>query len=240
MPPTLSVVLPCYNEARTLGPLLSAYARACPPGLEAELVVVDNGSTDDTAAELERLRAAEAGLARLVRPVTVPVNRGYGHGIWTGLQAARGEFLAWSHADLQCDPGDVFAAFEHLRRQPEPDRIIVKGVRQRRPLRESLTTVGMQAFAWLILWTPLRDINAQPKVFHRSLLDALQRPPEDFSFDLYVLYRASHAGWGMTTIPVVFHPRAHGVSRWAFSSASRRRHAAATLRYMVRLRLGLA
>jgi glycosyltransferase involved in cell wall biosynthesis len=232
----LSIVLPCYNEAPSLPVLLGGYARACPAELAAEVVVVDNGSTDDTAAVLERLVRADTDGARLLRPVKVPVNRGYGHGIATGLRAAGGEFLAWSHADEQCDPADVFAAFARLRAARDPRRTLIKGRRQRRPLRESATTIGMQLFARVLLGTRVTDINAQPKVFHRDLLARLPAPPDDFSFDLYVLYQAERAGWTLETVPVVFRRRAHGVSRWAATWRSRRRHVAATLRYMRALR----
>ncbi len=87
-----SVVLPCYNEADNLPPLLARYAEAWhAQNLPAELILVDNGSTDHTAEVLAReLARPELAFARVVR---VPVNRGFGHGTFTGLQAARGEVL---------------------------------------------------------------------------------------------------------------------------------------------------
>jgi glycosyltransferase involved in cell wall biosynthesis len=118
----LSIVLPCYNEAESLPLLLGRYA-AVWEDLPAELILVDNGSTDDTAQVLGReLARPEYAFARAV---TVPANQGYGHGIFTGLQAARGEFLAFSHADMQCSPADVFAAYHRLQAEPEPERALV-------------------------------------------------------------------------------------------------------------------
>jgi hypothetical protein len=86
----------------------------------------------------------------------------------------------------------------------------------------------------------LTDINAQPKVFHRSHLERLRRPPEGFQFDLYVLYAARRAGLRVLTVPVVFGTRAHGHSKWAFSFVSRYRTSWATIVYIFKLRLGLA
>jgi len=98
----------------------------------------------------------------------------------------------------------------------------------------------MAALASGVLLMPLTDINAQPKVFHRSHLARLHRPPDGFQFDLYVLYTARRAGLRVLTVPVVFGRRAHGQSKWAFSFVSRYRTIWATIVYIVKLRLGLA
>jgi hypothetical protein len=94
----------------------------------------------------------------------------------------------------------------------------------------------MSVLASTVLLTPLTDINAQPKLFPRELLDQLTQPPIGFQFDLYVLHRARRLGLPIRTIPVSFGERAHGQSKWAFSLASRWRTIAATARYIFALR----
>ncbi|HET9485121.1 MAG TPA: glycosyltransferase, partial [Xanthomonadales bacterium] len=233
----LSIVLPCYNEARTLPALLARY-RAVWRDLPAELILVDNGSTDDTPATLAReLARPEHAFARSVR---VARNRGYGHGIATGLRAARGEFLAFSHADMQCDAADVFAAYDRLSAEADPRRAIVKGKRAPRGFAASLITTGMSAIASAVLLRRLTDINAQPKVFHRSHLDRLARPPDGFAFDLYVLYIAARAGLRVVTVPVRFERRLHGQSRWNVGIVSRYRTILRTVGFIWKLRLGRA
>ena len=96
----LSIVLPCYNEADNLPLILAGYAKAWRADMAAELILVNNGSTDHSAEVLQR-ELANPDYA-FARSVLVEENQGYGHGIFTGLQAARGEFLAFSHADMQC------------------------------------------------------------------------------------------------------------------------------------------
>jgi glycosyltransferase involved in cell wall biosynthesis len=231
----LSIVLPCYNEAENLPPLLARYAQAW-QDLPAELILVDNGSTDHTAEVLAReLARPELAFARAVR---VGVNRGFGHGTFTGLQAAQGEVLGFSHADMQYRPQDIFAAYDCLMAAPEPSRVLIKGKRAPRGLSASLVTNTMAALASLVLLMPLTDINAQPKVFPRELLARLTRPPDGFQFDLYVLYTARRAGLKVLTVPVVFGQRAHGQSKWAFSFVSRYRTIWATIVYIFKLRLG--
>lgn len=237
--PRLSVVLPCYNEADNLPPLLAAYAQEWARQLvPAELILVDNGSTDHTAEVLRReLAQPELAFARVVR---VAHNRGFGHGTFTGLQAARGEVIGFSHADMQYLPQDVFDAYHCLMVAADPARVLVKGKRAARGLSASLVTNTMAVLASTVLLMPLTDINAQPKVFHRSHLPRLTDPPDGFQFDLYVLYTARRAGLKVLTVPVVFGKRAHGQSKWAFSFLSRYRTIWATIVYIFRLRFGRA
>jgi glycosyltransferase involved in cell wall biosynthesis len=234
--PRLTVVLPCYNEADNLPPLLECYAQEWrAQRLPAELILVDNGSTDHTAEVLARELARPAlAFARVVR---VPANRGFGHGTFTGLQTARGDVIGFSHADMQYAPKDLFDAYYRLMTAPEPGRVLVKGKRAARGFSAALVTNSMAALASAVLLMPLTDINAQPKVFHRSHLARLTHPPDGFQFDLYILYTARRAGLKVLTVPVVFGRRAHGQSKWAFSFLSRYRTIWATIVYIFQLRL---
>jgi glycosyltransferase involved in cell wall biosynthesis len=232
--PCLSIVLPCYNEADNLPLLLQGYRQVW-PDWPAELILVDNGSTDHTPEVLAlELVRPELAFARVVQ---VPQNRGYGHGLSTGLQAACGEYVAFSHADMQCSPADVFKAYDLLRAAPNPTQTLVKGRRLGRDFSAELITAGMSALASAVLLTRLTDINAQPKVFHRSHLSWLTRPPDGFQFDLYLLYRARQAGLNILTLPVVFGQRVHGQSKSAFNIFARYRTIWAMITYIFTLRL---
>ncbi len=233
MRPPLSIVLPCYNEAANLPEVLHRF-RPLANRYAFELILVNNGSTDDTARLLEQLLADPAH--RFARSHLVPVNQGYGYGIMAGLRAATSEILAYSHADLQCAPEDIFAAYEKLVASPDQDRLLLKGQRLRRRFSEALITRGLQLLATVVLMTPLSDINGQPKVFPRRLLQELTHPPHDFTFDLYVLYRARRAGWRIDTVPVDFGKRLHGVSHWAFSWRSKLRTIRGFMTYLFILR----
>ena len=230
----LSVVLPCYNEARGIESILQRFSQVA-NGHRFELILVDNGSKDHTQSELSRLLPNFP----FAKSVKVEVNQGYGHGLFTGLQAARGEYLAWSHADLQTDPADIFRAFDVVRSSSKPEKLVVKGRRYGRRWSEQVVSLGMQAISTIVFQTYLHEINAQPKVFHRGLLAYLTRPPVDFNFDLYVLVQAKRHGWSIESIPVQFPPRKYGVSNWAASWRSRIRTILRSMRYMLALRLGL-
>lgn len=212
--PALSVVLPCYNEARNLPLLLSRYAAVAPQGLDWELLLVQNGSTDDSDAVMDALLGSPQHA--FARKVAVPVNQGYGYGLAQGLRAARGRVLAFSHADMQCDAADVFKAYDLLAQAGALDGgAIVKGRRQRRALSQQLVTWGMGLWASLCTFKAMGDINAQPKVFSAGLLPHLEPLPSGFELDVHVYYGALARGWRPLSLPVHFGQRAHGESKWA-------------------------
>lgn len=232
--PALSVVLPCYNEAAGLANILDRFQEVGGDRL-FELILVDNGSTDDTPEVLAELLPRYP----FARSVRIDNNRGYGDGIFTGLRQARGEVLAWSHADLQTDPGDVFRAWDVLGQAAEPGRLLVKGRRRGRRLGEWAISRGMEVVAFVLLRRWLSEINAQPKLFHRGLLEHVERPPIDFNFDVYVLYQARRHGWRIASIDVEFPPRQHGQSHWAATWSSKLRTIRRSMRYMFLLGWGL-
>jgi glycosyltransferase involved in cell wall biosynthesis len=231
-PSAFSIVLPCYNEAENLPSILKAYRDAW-TDLSAELILVNNGSTDATAAVLDRELAKPEN--QFARSVLVPVNQGYGFGVMAGVRAAKGRVIGISHADMQCAAADLFRAYDLWARSASP-KTLIKGKRARRPLGAAFVTTVMATVASTVLLTTLTDINAQPKLFERSLLDHLTHPPNGFELDLYFLYTARKHGWTVRTIPVIFGKRLHGDSKWAFSLASRRKHIWATLKFILGLR----
>jgi glycosyltransferase involved in cell wall biosynthesis len=231
------LVLPCYNESRSLPALFQrAVGSARRRGLGADrfqLFLVENGSRDDSLAVMEALGAGPDGA--FLRVVPVPVNRGYGHGLMCGLRAAGDGVLGFSHADEQCDPEDAFRAHDLLVSVDDP-RLLVKGRRVGRAVRDAVVSRGFELAAALVLGRRLHEINAQPKVFPGELLALLSDPPDDFAFDLYLLLKAREAGYRIRDIEVRFPPRAHGQSNWSSTLRSRSRTMGHLLGYMAAYR----
>jgi polyisoprenyl-phosphate glycosyltransferase len=229
--PRMSLVIPCYNEARNL-PLLVERCRKTMPGDEIEIVLVDNGSTDNTPQVLQSLSVG-SGNSRSVR---VEKNEGYGHGILSGLRAARGEILAWTHADMQTDPADALRGFAFFETAPEPETLFVKGRRHGRPLADRIFTAGMSAFETVLFRAPFRDINAQPTMFHRAFFKTWDDPPKDFSLDLYAYYMANAQGLKTCRFPVTFGERAFGHSHWNVNWQAKIKVIRRTLGYSFKLK----
>ncbi len=230
------LVLPCYNEGRSLETVLTRAVDAAKESgyctQDFQLVVVDNGSKDATQDVLTALKQKE--LAEWFRVVPVMPNRGYGNGIWQGLKTTTAQYVGWSHADQQCDPKDAFRALQIVE-SGRSKNLLVKGERYGRAPRDRFVSRVFEAFARFILGLRCREVNAQPKVFMRELLNNIPEPPLDFSFDLYVLYRAIKSGFEIRTISVFFPPRVHGVSNWSARFFGRYRTIWGMIRYMLRL-----
>ncbi|WP_316151107.1 glycosyltransferase family 2 protein [Cupriavidus sp. BIC8F] len=224
-----SLVIPCYNEAANL-PLLLERCQGVTNQADAEVILVDNGSTDDSPTVL-KTRLPEFPGCRSVR---VEKNQGYGFGILSGLRAASGDILGWTHADLQTDPQDCIKGLA-LFTEHGPD-IFVKGRRYGRPLSDVAFTVGMSLFETALLSKPMWDINAQPTMFSRRFLDTWREPPDDFSLDLYAYYQARKINLPVYRFPVLFGERAHGVSHWNINWAAKRKFIRRTVDFSLQLR----
>lgn len=201
-----SLVIPCYNEAANI-PLLLERCRGL-ANTDIEVILVDNGSTDQTPDVLCNLLPAYPGC----RSVRVEKNQGYGFGILSGLCAAHGEILGWTHADMQTDPQDVLRGLVLFYKHGPG--ILVKGRRYGRPLMDVIFTIGMSVFETLLLGRRMSDINAQPTMFPRRFFESWVDAPHDFSLDLYAYYLAKRSGLEIHRFPVRFGQRAHGVSHW--------------------------
>jgi glycosyltransferase involved in cell wall biosynthesis len=227
-----SLIIPCYNEAGNLPQLLERCKEVMSQP-EVEIILVDNGSTDNSPAMLCELLPHYLGC----RSIRVEQNQGYGFGILAGLKAAKGEILGWTHADMQTDPEDASQALMLFEKYG--DDIFVKGRRYGRPLGDVVFTVGMSLFETVLLRKPMWDINAQPTMFSRGFFETWQDPPHDFSLDLYAYYKARCKHLDIHRFPVRFSERAHGVSHWNVNWASKRKFIRRTVDFSLKLRKSL-
>lgn len=228
----LDLIIPCFNEAENLPRLIerAVFAKSECPNLR--IIFVDNGSQDETNAILSAFTSAHSDFT-LVR---IPENQGYGHGIKFGLDHASADFIGWTHADLQCDPYDAIRALEIASEFTGP--VFVKGRRYGRPLGDCLFTVGMTVFESLLFRIKLDDINAQPTIFSRDLLEIILRGPDDFALDLFAFLKARQMNSRVMRFPVRFGPRYKGQSSWNTSLRSRFKFIQRTIRFSFSLAKG--
>ena len=227
----LSIIVPCYNESRNI-PLLLERFNSVVMRDDIEVIIVNNGSQDNTDEVLAELMPRFS----FARAVKIEENKGYGHGILTGLKEARGQYLGWTHADLQTDPGDCLKALDIIEREDSPKDIYIKGNRKARPLADVIFTIGMGIFESIYLGTILWDINAQPNIFHREFFMKWKNPPSDFSLDLYALYTAKKTNKQIVRFPVLFLKRKFGTSSWNADMLSKIKFIKRTLAYSLVLR----
>lgn len=134
-----SVVIPCYNEAENIPLILNRFQEVLADRDDVEVVLVNNGSTDNSHNVFESL-IPKFPFARVVN---VEVNQGYGYGILKGLENTTGDFLGWTHADMQTDPNDVVKAWTLIKKEGEGENVYLKGLRKGRSIFDLIFTIGM-------------------------------------------------------------------------------------------------
>jgi glycosyltransferase involved in cell wall biosynthesis len=231
-PPLLSLVIPCFNEAAGLPELIRRLTVLHFADNGIEVVLVDNGSSDES----KNIIPAAAHQYSFISALRVENNQGYGYGILQGLAVAAGQYLGWTHADMQTDPLDALMAVSILKAHSSPEKLYLKGRRYARTLFDNLFTAGMSVLESSFFRAQLWDINAQPNIFHRSFYDGWINPPHDFSLDLYAYAGARLAGLEVVRFPVLFTPRLHGVSHWNFNWQAKIKFIRRTLAYSLQLR----
>ncbi|CAN5240506.1 glycosyltransferase family 2 protein [soil metagenome] len=195
MPAACDLVLPCRDE----GPALRGLLPKVPA--EFSVIVVDNGSSDDTAA------VAEALGARVVTESTA----GYGAAVHAGLEAANADYLAVMDGDGSFDPADLLPLLAEVR---AGGATMATG--RRRPVRRGVwpwhARVGNAAVLWWLrrrIGTTVHDI-APMRVCRTTELRDLQVEDRRFGYPVELLQKAAAAGWTVTEHDVAYHPRAAG------------------------------
>jgi dolichyl-phosphate beta-glucosyltransferase len=211
--PELSIIIPSYNEELRLPATLdriAAYLQTYRG--TAEVLVVDDGSKDRTAAVAESYR----GKIPSLRLVSNGVNRGKGYSVRHGMQEARGRIALFTDADLSAPIEEAGKLIEAL----ENNDVAIGS----RAMDRSLITVHESPFrefagilfnkiVRIILWLPFVDTQCGFKAFRREKCGIIfeQQRIERFGFDPELLYLARHHGLHAVEIPV----------RWGHSAATK-------------------
>ncbi len=205
-PPTLSCVIPCRNEARNLDALLPLLCELLPQLSSAwEIVLVDDGSTDNTAAVM-------ADWANLPGFRAVQLSRNFGKeaALTAGLEAAAGEVVVMMDADLQHPPALIGEMMSHWRKGAD----VVYAVRANRDDEGAVKRLGARLFYMLLNGFDRFEVPAGGgdfRLMDRAAVDALLALPERNRF-MKGLY--AWIGFDAVAVPYVPDARAHGQSHF--------------------------
>jgi len=200
---SVSVVIPVYNEVRTIGEVIR---RALECGLDTEIIVVDDGSTDGTSEYLKHLQHPK------VRCLFHTVNRGKGAALRTGFAAATNPFVFVQDADLEYDPRDFRLVLQPL---IDGRADMVYGSRfMGGPHRVMFFWhyVGNQILTLIsnmISDLNLSDMETGMKAFRREKLMTLQLRADRFTFEPEITCRAARARWRIYEVPVSYSGRTY-------------------------------
>ena len=202
--PRVSAVLPAFNEEGNLMTCVGRVVRALQANTSAhEVIVVDDGSRDGTAAILEGLERSTPTL----RVVKHAANRGYGAALRSGFDAARYEWIFMMDADNQFDPEEVARL---LAEEAEAD--IVAGYRRRRrdPLLRRLNALAFFTLVRLLFGRLVRDVNCAFKLIRSDLLRQLDLKSSGALINTELLVKARRFEARIVEVPVEHFPRESG------------------------------
>lgn len=220
-PVELSFVAPAHNEQDNVAPLVEQVGQAGEASrLGYEFVLVDDGSTDRTAAICQELMADRPWL-RLVRMTETPAGTGGGQSaaFHAGFRATRGRLIAVMDADLQNDPGEIPAMIELMGKTGAD---MVQGdrshARKDGPIRRLGSRVG-RWFRRLILGDTIRDTGCSLRVMKREV--ALSVPLEFKGLHRFIPVTARQQGYQVVEMPVHHRPRTAGETKYGMGITKR-------------------
>ena len=210
-PALLSIVVPCFNEAATLERLLSLVL-ASPVTLAKEIIVVDDGSTDQSPAIIERFAGSRPPDVRVVT-LRHHVNQGKGAALQTALARATGDVVVIQDADLEYDPADYRALLAPI--LAGAAHVVYGTRRSQRRLSDSpfdqwrfiVAAWTVTQIANLLFRARLTDYATGYKVFTRRVAERLELRSTGFEVDAEITARVCKLGYDIVEVPIGYRPR---------------------------------
>jgi dolichol-phosphate mannosyltransferase len=188
----LSIVIPCYNEERTLEACVDAVIAIADDALELELIVVDDCSKDNSRAVARKLAERVPGMVLLHHEV----NQGKGAALRTGIARASGDFVAIQDADREYDPQDLKRLLGPLREGIADvvlgSRFLSAGYHRVLYYWHSLGNRFLTALSNMLTDLNLTDMETCYKVFRREIIQAIPIEENRFGFEPEVVAKIAH------------------------------------------------
>jgi glycosyltransferase involved in cell wall biosynthesis len=204
IPGSLSLVLPVYNEEDNIRIVIERALDVLPQfATDFEIVPVNDGSRDGSGTILKELAVAHSR----VKPVTHPVNRGYGAALTSGFRAATGDFVMFMDADRQFDIADLGLLTPFIGRFD-----IVAGFRMNRndPLHRRVFAEVFNVTVRILFGVHLRDIDCAFKVFRGDLLRSIELTAPGALINTEIQAKARRQGATLEQVGVHHYPRVAG------------------------------
>ena len=216
------LVLPTYNEAENVEPIIEAALPKLPPG--AQVLVVDDSSPDGTGAIAERLAERHENVRVLHRPRKEGLGPAYIAGFREALGRGAGLVLEMD-SDFSHDPAylpRLLDAAKHADLVLGSRYVDGGGVSDWGPLRRAVSRGG-STYARLVLGVGVRDLTGGFKCFRREVLEAIDLDritTRGYAFQVEMTYRALRCGFRVVEVPIVFRERRVGSSKMDLSIAA--------------------
>ncbi len=228
---TLSVVMPVYNEAASIDDVIADVTKHILDRVDpAELVIVDDCSTDDTSAHLEALAAADARI-RVLRNQT---NMGHGRSVRRAMDSATGIWIFHLDSDGQVVPAEFDRLWAH---RDDGDLVLGQRITRHDPRHRLILTAVTRGFVSVLAWRRVPDANVPFKLIRRDLYEhlAANMPSTAFAPSILIVLGALRSGAQVREVEITHLARVHGQSTLRLGRLAKAvgRSAVETLRFRV-------
>lgn len=212
----LSIIIPVFNEERTISHVLRNILEVKIPGVEKEIIVVDDGSTDATVSEIRSRK--ERDEIRNLKIFHHKKNQGKGAAVRTGIGHARGDYIIIQDADLEYNPKDIIKLLELIQKT---DVTIVYGTRLKRlpnfkkderTLQFLIHYLGNRFLSFLtsILYGQwITDMETCYKLFSKKAVDGINLKSKSFDFEPEITAKLLKKGYKIFEVPISTNPRGY-------------------------------
>ncbi|HLC46469.1 MAG TPA: glycosyltransferase family 2 protein [Candidatus Nanoarchaeia archaeon] len=208
----LSIIIPAYNEQDNISPFYAALKKSlAKTDLSAEIVFVDDGSTDGTSSEILKLRVSDKN----VKLIQFQRNFGKAAALSAGFEHSTGEQIITMDADLQDDPAEIPKFIAALKNAD----LIVGWKRDRKdPVTKTLPSKFFNALTRVLTGVRVHDSNCGFKAYRRQVVENISIYGE---LHRYIPALAHWKGFSVDELVVLHHPRLHGKSKYGISRLSK-------------------
>jgi len=202
----LSLVLPAHNEAENIEAVVRRALDVLPRVVrDVEIIVVNDGSRDETGAIIDRLASEH----QEVHAVHHPVNRGYGAALTSGFRAATGDSIMFMDSDRQFDIADINALLPYV---PYYDIVAGYRIQRRDPFYRRLYSKLFGIVVLILFRVHLRDTDCAFKIYRADLLNTIELTTPGALINTEMLARSKRRGATIVEVGVNHYPRYAGES----------------------------
>ncbi len=202
--PKLSITMPFFNEGKiVLSTVKKLKKELDGNNIDYELVLINNGSSDDTDLYIKKLVKSNKRFKR----VFVEKNQGYGWGIINGLKSCTGDYVGFIDGDGQIRPKDVVSCYNYLIEHPKTQ--VCKGKREKKhgSIQRIISSHSFDLLFSLFFLKYIKDINAKPKVMKKELLQGFNLKSKGWFIDPEILIKSIRKKAKIESVKVVVETR---------------------------------
>jgi glycosyltransferase involved in cell wall biosynthesis len=208
--PGLSVFFPAYNDGGTIASLVITAVKVAPTLTpDYEVIVVNDGSTDDTAKILDELATLYPDHLRVVHH---PKNRGYGGALRTGFATATKDLVFYTDGDAQYDPAEMAVLWSKL--SDDVDWVNGWKISRADPLHRIVIGRVYHHVVKILFGLTVRDVDCDFRLMRRRIFDVVRLEKDSGVICLEMMKKFQDAGFRVAETPVHHYHRAHGHSQF--------------------------